>query len=122
MIMGLVAGLVAPSFGPILDHHFAERQPGHMHFGTPSPSSHLHAYGSTVHGHTTNTAPDNYAIAIYKYDGNVGASTAVTTSNNDWASLTLFEPTSVLVLPSAINGSAHGTSVAPLLKPPQSNL
>ena len=121
-MIGLVVALVALAFGPILDHHFAERQLGHTHFGTANAISHVHSYAESFHAHTTGSTPENYPVALYKHDGSVGASTVAFTLNNDWASFALFEPTSVFVLPSESDNSAYGTSVAPLLNPPQSNL
>lgn len=57
--VALVA-LALPLFGPVLDHHFAERQPHHVHvyLGGPVPD-HLHPYetsGHLHHGHAGNHA------------------------------------------------------------------
>ena len=88
-MIGLVVALVAPAFGPILDHHFAERQPGHIHFGTANPSSHVHSYAESFHIHKADNTPESYPVALYRHDGSVGASTVAFTLNNDWASFAL---------------------------------
>jgi hypothetical protein len=57
--------LVLASLGPVLDHHFAERQPGHEHLylGKKVPT-HPHPY-QQVHAHpqTTESQPENAPTA-----------------------------------------------------------
>lgn len=48
----LVLGLLLPFFGPLLDHHFAERFPHHGHiYVTSVGPDHLHAYAIPHHHH-----------------------------------------------------------------------
>jgi hypothetical protein len=94
-IIGLVSGkllqcliaalavllLLLPSFGPVLDHHFAEWEPYHEHIylGSTLPK-HLHSYEMPrSHGQKTaapasgNTAPDSSSpdgiVYLTSYDG-----------------------------------------------------
>jgi hypothetical protein len=44
-IVAAVSALFMPFFGPMLDHHFAERQPSHGHiFFGPADAEHVHFY------------------------------------------------------------------------------
>lgn len=49
-VIGLVA-LLAPSFGPLIDHHFAERDPNHFHIYLGSHQSHHVHYYDAPHVH-----------------------------------------------------------------------
>jgi len=59
----VVTAALLPAFGPLVDHHFAERQAGHAHVGEYVP--HVHAYelahthtdGHGAHIHLSETAP-----------------------------------------------------------------
>ena len=49
--VALLTTLLVPLFGPLVDHHFAERQPGHMHlYLTGVPIQHLHHH-EAFHSH-----------------------------------------------------------------------
>ncbi|MBM3943269.1 MAG: hypothetical protein FJ316_10175 [SAR202 cluster bacterium] len=46
-----LAALLLPVLGPVVDHHFAEREPGHVHiYVGPALPTHLHPYEQS-HGH-----------------------------------------------------------------------
>jgi hypothetical protein len=50
-IVAAVSALFMPFFGPMLDHHFAERQPSHGHiFFGPADAEHVHFY-EAAHTH-----------------------------------------------------------------------
>ena len=53
LFLGVAVGaLFLPAFGPLLDHHFAERQPGHTHvFLGPHSPTHLHFF-EVIRGHS----------------------------------------------------------------------
>ena len=51
-----VALIAPPSFGPFLDHHFAERQPYHAHLG--AGGGHEHDY-RREHSHARADSPDS---------------------------------------------------------------
>ena len=53
-----VALIAPPSFGPFLDHHFAERQPYHAHLG--AGGGHEHEY-RREHFHARADSPDSRA-------------------------------------------------------------
>ena len=56
--LALLAALLLPLLGPLADHHFAERQPGHLHIYLAGvPIQHLHDH-ETFHPHeSTNEGP-----------------------------------------------------------------
>lgn len=50
--LALLAALLVPLLGPLADHHFAERQPGHVHiYVSGVPVQHLHDH-EALHSHT----------------------------------------------------------------------
>ena len=50
--LALLTALLIPLLGPLVDHHFAERQPGHLHlYLTGVPVQHLHDHEAS---HTHN--------------------------------------------------------------------
>lgn len=52
----LLAALLTPLLGPLVDHHFAERQPGHVHIYLGGiPIQHLHDH-EAFHTHDAPTA------------------------------------------------------------------
>jgi hypothetical protein len=55
----LYAAVLFPAIGPLADHHFAERQPGHLHSGTVVV--HSHSYGQS-HGHADQDSQGSNAI------------------------------------------------------------
>jgi hypothetical protein len=57
IVVAALYALILPFFGPMLDHHFAERQYNHQHiyFGSAS-AKHTHFYDlGHLHSHTHNT-------------------------------------------------------------------
>ncbi|MBM3948258.1 MAG: hypothetical protein FJ312_03270 [SAR202 cluster bacterium] len=70
------AVLLLPAFGPLLDHHFAERMPNHRHLN--DAVAHTHGI-ERVHSHShdgTQTPQDenDKAVPLVNADGAVGAS------------------------------------------------
>ena len=50
-VLALLTTLLVPLLGPLVDHHFAERQPGHLHvYLTGIPTQHLHHHEAS-HSH-----------------------------------------------------------------------
>ena len=47
-ILTLLVSFLVPAVGPLMDHHFAERQPAHQHLGLVG--DHVHDYGAN-HAH-----------------------------------------------------------------------
>ena len=120
------AALLAPLMGAVLDHHFAERQPDHLHIGAPREHSHTHAFERVHHRHH---AANRYAraasegadtpIALYKSEGSIAASLAVSPSNLDDEALRQFRPTSVFTLPSISDDALRQCALPPPDKPPE---
>ena len=60
--IGLAVLMVTlPFLGPVIDHHFAERQPYHAHFG--ADAGHEHHYAS-LHSHHTDQASERSLTSI----------------------------------------------------------
>ena len=73
----MVAALALSSLGPMLDHHFAERYPGHQHLylGTALPdhshnyqNAHAH-YGSWMYGPAATGSPSDGVVFLMANDG-----------------------------------------------------
>ena len=125
------AALLAPLMGAALDHHFAERQPGHLHIGAPREHTHAHAFEHAHHLHHAHAA-NRYAraasdgadtpIALYKSEGSAAATLAVSPSNLDDEALRQFRPTSVFTLPSLSDSAMRQRALPPPDKPPEHTL
>ena len=102
-VAGVVA-LLAPLAGGALDHHFAERQPGHLHIGAAHSHSHLHAFERAAHTHHAvggkRYAGADMPIALYKSDGSIAAAQSAAASAGMGERIR-YEPTSVVALPVA---------------------
>ena len=67
--LAAVGALLLPALGPLLDHHFAERQPGHNHvFLDQAPHEHLHAYEYAGHHHGEHDSPTDGVVIVTSYD------------------------------------------------------
>lgn len=73
----MVMGLALSSLGPMLDHHFAERHPGHRHLylGAALPGhshgyerSHVH-YGAWMYGPAAAGSPSGGIVFVMPNDG-----------------------------------------------------
>lgn len=115
------AALLAPLMGAALDHHFAERQPGHLHIGAPREHTHTHAFEHAHHLHHARAASDggDAPIALYKSEGSAAATLAVSPSSMDDDALRQFRPTSVFTLPSLSDGAMRQRALPPPDKPPE---
>jgi uncharacterized protein (DUF952 family) len=92
----LVIALALPSIGSLIDHHFAERNPTHLHVSVSL--NHTHGYGSS-HAHASTASTPNDATALYNHDS--GLTTAVPLMIDDAAlrASERFEPSSVFNIP-----------------------
>ena len=114
-----VVALLAPLAGPALDHHFAERQPDHLHFGTPGEHSHAFESPYHLHRHPPSTPADgSLPIALYRSDGAIAVTLAGSPVDVDAESMRQFQPTSVFVLPPPAVSAARQHSPAPPDRPP----
>ncbi|MCI0438657.1 MAG: hypothetical protein L0177_05945 [Chloroflexi bacterium] len=112
----LLAALALPSVGPLVDHHFAERQPGHRHVaGVVQP--HTHSYEDEYHHH--NTGGNGDVPVLVNYDSGLAASTVVTTADVPLDSPPLFEPTSIFSMPLAPETRARLRHIPPPHEPPR---
>jgi hypothetical protein len=67
------AVLLLPAFGPLLDHHFAERMPNHQHLHESVVHTHTH---DQAHSHAGDGMPDTQdgsggAVPLVNADGSV---------------------------------------------------
>ena len=113
-----VVALLAPLAGPALDHHFAERQPDHLHFG--APGEHSHAFESPYHLHRHPTPADAGAtpIALYKSDASIAATLAASPVDVDAESMRQYNPTSIFILPPPLVSAAQYRTPTPPDRPP----
>ena len=123
-IAGVVA-LLAPLAGSALDHHFAERQPNHLHIGAAHTHSHLHAFERAAHVHHAvgeRSAGADAPIALYKSDGSVAAAQAQAAASADGVGRALRGPTAAFILPVANERRLLPHSPHPPDKPPNISL
>ena len=99
-VLLVAVALFLPAIGPLLDHHFAERQPDHLHIGESGFQVHPHDY-KQVHYHRSIVTSDysNKPVALYKNDSNPAAVTVVIAASSDTGSVLQFEPESVFLMP-----------------------
>ena len=120
---GIVATLFAvamlfPAAGPIIDHHFAERQPGHLHLGAAFPDTHIHAFSSEYHHDVVPRDVTSRTTAIYRHDSATVAATAIAVADATLASMLSFEPSSLFVFPTNAERIAAQQFYAPPGQPP----
>ena len=114
---------VLPFLGPVIDHHFAERQPYHAHFGTDAGHEHyyasLHAHQSLPWtGSGVEQAADS-GIALYSFEVfSAGPSVAMLTDSELESRLTP-DPDAVLTLRAPASSVLRSASVSPLERPPR---
>ena len=130
--MGLaVVMAVLPFLGPVIDHHFAERQPYHAHFGTDAGHEHyyasLHAHqsllgtGSGVEQAAESLPPTGSGdgIALYSFEvSSAGPSVAMLTDSELESRLTP-DPDAVLTLCAPASSVLRSAFVSPLERPPR---
>ncbi len=108
---------VLPFLGPVVDHHFAERQPYHAHFGTDV--GHEHYYAS-LHAHQSlPPTGSGGGIALYSFEVfSAGPSVAMLTDSELESRLTP-DPDAVLTLRAPAPSVLRSASVSPLERPPR---
>ncbi len=118
--MLLVASLVLPMAGPLLDHHFAERQLGHKHLGSAIFHRHSNdADYSHYHGPGPADASGGRPITVYSYDGGPSVSALSVADQVSGISTLDFEPSSLFPLPGPPARTTMGRSTAPPHGPPR---
>ncbi len=110
------ATIMAPAYGPVIDHHYAERLLFHTHLANSGP--HLHAY-LDIHAHPKPSpdAPD-LATAIPGEDGLT--SVPLGAGHGDELALrSTLEPPVGLDLPAAYLSRSDMAGPPPPLRPPR---
>ena len=115
----LSALLALSSLGPLVDHHYAERDPAHSHLG--ASVAHVHDYAAPyAHDHARQDAPDapsGDAPLLNRYAAPAALTTVVT--DRDAVSVALiFEPTSLFILPPPSTARLRSESTPPPQRPP----
>ena len=114
----LRVAVALPALGPLLDHHFAERQPGHLHVGPLY--YHTHTYDSQHgHYHVTSRSMTGQPSALYNYESGPTAVVAVVITNMAMQSFECVEPSSVFLPPSPVQIPVKHNHTAPSEKPPR---
>lgn len=116
-VLFVLAALLFPAVGPLVDHHFAERQPGHLHIGMAGYHAHAHGY-EHAHSHASNTDSSGYPIVLYNYDGAPVAIPAVARADTAMELFLDFEPDSIFMLPLLPEARAKHNYISPPGKPP----
>ena len=115
-----IVALIAPLAGPMFDHHFAERQPGHLHIG--ASGEHSHAFESAYHLHKHPLpAPEEegaFPLVLYKSEGSIAATLAASPLDISSESMRQYQPTSVFYLPLTVISAARQHVPHPPSKPP----
>ena len=127
----MVAALALSSLGPMIDHHYAERHPGHGHlfFGAADVShshdfdgSHDH-YGAWMYypAQGKSTGAQSPGIAYFMPLDGSGSSSADIASPVVKKSLLLAggDDTGLLAPASGVTASLTGATVSPLKRPPR---
>ena len=120
LAFALSAALVLPSLGPLLDHHFIERDPGHLHLGPHQP--HVHDFNRQyfhLHTRARSTDAGNRQTALYNRDAGPVAITSVATDNAAMQAFLRFQPTSLFTLPLPSQAWLRSAFTNPPDKPPR---
>ena len=119
-VLTLLVALVLPTVGPLIDHHFAEREVGHHHLEAHQSDAHAHSHqGPHLHSPDGGPSAEGQPIALYEYESSlaVGAVSLV----GDSALQSVLKPNqgyvTVLHSSSLVRTKQHYT--APSKRPPQ---
>ena len=127
--LGLVAALAILTLGPVLDHHFAERHPGHHHlFLRAAPVEHDHSFAHDHANHAlhrmmssepgTSGALDSDHLYFSPIDW-IAASSVHLALPHSPSALTLHNDAGLIPLTaSAGSTTVSGTTIAPPKRPP----
>ncbi len=119
LLVSVVAVMVLPSMAPLMDHHYAERQPGHLHLGLADDHSHGEGH---AHIHDSEAAGTSglSSTAMFAYEATLVP--AIVTAEAFLDSLLGFEPGSLFNLPLPPYAGSRQHYTAPQGKPPQLGL
>ena len=117
--VGLAAVMLAlPFLGPVIDHHFAERQPYHAHFG--ADAGHEHDYAS-LHVHQPDQAAGaaEGGIALYSFEVFSAGPAVAMLADSELESRLMPNPDVALALRAPAHSVLESASVSPLERPPR---
>lgn len=115
----LSALLVLSAVGPMIDHHYVERDPTHTHLGAAQP--HVHDYvASDTHDHAR-PQPDapSGVVALMDRDAGFAGVTNVVTDRDGATTFMYFEPSSLFNLPVPPVARLRSEATPPPDKPPR---
>lgn len=114
--VGLAVLMVAlPFVGPVVDHHFAERQPYHAHF--VADVGHDHDYAS-LHLHGGDQTAES-GIALYSFEVFSAGPYMAMLADSELESRLTPDPDAVLTLRAPEFAALRSESVSPLDRPPR---
>ena len=121
LAVSLSALLALSAVGPLLDHHYVERDPTHTHLGATRP--HVHDYAaSDAHDHARPVPPDapSGVVALMDRDAGFAGVTSVVTDRDGPTAFTFFEPSSLFNLPIPPTARLRSEATPPPDQPPRS--
>ncbi len=120
LVVSLSALLVLSSVGPLLDHHYVERDPTHTHLGAARP--HVHDYTAPdTHDHARPLTPDapRGVVALLDRDAGFAGVTNVVMDRDGATAFVYFEPSSLFNLPIPPTARLRSEATPPPDKPPR---
>jgi hypothetical protein len=111
-----VAAIMAPSYGPLIDHHFAERSVFHNHLAVVGP--HLHAF-LDIHFHPMPTADVPYLATVVPGEDGLPTPPSGVGHSDDLALLSRLQPPVGLDQPVASLARTERADPTPPLRPPR---
>ena len=120
LAVSLSALLVLSAIGPLLDHHYVERDPTHTHLGAARP--HVHDYAAPdTHDHASPLPPDapSDVVALLDRDAGFAGVTNVVKDRDGATTSMYFEPSSLFILPIPPMARLRSEETPPPDKPPR---
>ena len=122
--VGLAVLMVAlPFLGPVIDHHFAERQAYHAHFGADSGHDHgyasLHLHGGDQTAESLPRTGSGGGIALYSFEVFSAGPSMAMLADSELESRLTPDPDAVLTLRAPVSSVLRSESVSPLERPPR---
>ena len=109
---------VLPFVGPVFDHHFAERQPYHAHFG--ADAGHEHDYANPhLHDLRGGDQAADGGIALYSFEVVSAGPSMAMLADSELESRLTPDPDAVLTLRAPEFAALRSASVPPLERPPR---
>lgn len=115
-----IAALSLSAIGPLADHHFAERHPGHDHiYLSPGAPNHAHPY-QAAHSHSHGPPVSGGIVFLTAHDGaGQGYVDLAAPAISQSAIFPGFDDARFLFGVSPVETARQGTTVGPLKRPPR---